>query len=79
LGLLLTGAYVWVQLLVAKKGRRRLYLVTVLLTFLLFFLSALLRGHILEFPFALLWLGGHIPMLFHKDSAPNDGQEKEGE
>jgi cytochrome bd-type quinol oxidase subunit 2 len=79
LGLLLTGAYVWVHLLVAKKGRRRLYFVTVLLTFLLFFLSALLRGHILEFPFALLWLGGHIPMLFHKDSAPNDGQEKEGE
>ena len=79
LGLLLTGAYVWVHLLVAKKGKKKLYPLTVLLTFLLFFFSALLRGHILEFPFALLWLGGHVPMLFQKEPAPKDEQEQEGE
>ena len=78
-GLLLTGACLWVHLLVAKKGKKKLYPLTVLLAFLLFFFSALLRGHILEFPFALLWLGGHVPMLFHKEPAPKSEQEKEGE
>ena len=80
LGLLLLSGYVLVHLLIAKKGKRRLYPLSVFLLFLLFFFSALLRGHLLEFPFALLWLGGHIPMLFHKEpAAPVEEQEKEGE
>ena len=77
LGLLLTAGCATAHLLTAKKGKR-LYALYAVLTFLLFFLSALLRGHILEFPFALLWLGGHIPMLFKKTPAVEDGQEKEG-
>ena len=85
LGTLLAGGYVICYLFAYRTKKSLLRGLLPVIAFVLFFASGILLGHLLFYPFALLYAGACIPLLFRKsdkaaneDTAPTQENEPKG-
>ena len=85
LGTLLAGGYVACYLFAYRTKKPLLRGLLPVIAFVLFFASGILLGHLLFYPFSLLYAGASIPLLFRKseketdkDAAPTPKNEPKG-
>ena len=79
-GALLCGGYVVCYLFAYRTRKPLLRGLLPAIAFLLFLLSGVMLGHLLFYPFALLYAGASIPLLFKKRAdAPSANVHEESE